>query len=158
MSTEGVLDAAAAEDWSRARAGERDERENRAGDSDEEADDGEEDKVPVRVGVGGMEEGLSRLFRLRVMVVDGGASRHFRRLGGGGGEVRERQKESAGECVIDLKRENPGEVYAVRDRECEEWNVVRLESFSFSLLCSAVTPLQLPISVVVPAQEYVLQI
>lgn len=81
MSTEGVLDAAAAEDWrrARARAGERDERENRAGDSDEEADDGEEDKVPVRVGMGGMEEGLSRLFRLRVMVVDGGTSRHFRR-------------------------------------------------------------------------------
>lgn len=79
MSTEGVLDAAAAEDWRRARAGERDERENRAGDSDEEADDGEEDKVPVRVGMGGMEEGLSRLFRLRVMVVDGRTSRHFRR-------------------------------------------------------------------------------
>lgn len=44
MTTEGILDAAAAEDWGGLRAGEREERENSAGDSDEEAEYGKDDK------------------------------------------------------------------------------------------------------------------
>lgn len=43
MSTESVVYATAAEDGSRLVAGERDERENSAGDSDEEAECGKDD-------------------------------------------------------------------------------------------------------------------
>jgi len=151
VSTEGVLDTTASEDGRRARAGERDKRENRAGDSDKEADDGEEDEVAGRVGMGVMEEGLFCLFRLGVMVVDGGTSRHFRRRRRRWRWRGERERERQQVKGLDLRRENIGEAYNVKDREYKSGRVeCRVRLHSFTLLCSPITDCRF--SVVVPAQ------